>query len=427
MKTGFMRGKKMPVSIVVIATLDTKWEETAYFKRIVEEKGHRVFLVDTGILSDSPRLQADFTRRQVAEAAGENIESIVELHDEREALEKLGLGASRIVAELYSSGRVQGVFALGGTMGTSLGLAAMKDLPLGVPKFILSTIALSPLIRPERVSGDVTLIPSVVDLWGLDSITKRMLENSAGAVVGAAEAFRSTKRESLGGGKEVVGVTTLGTSVCRYLPKIKPILEKNGYEVLVFHTIGSGGRSLELALKQGLINGVLDLATNELTNEVSGGSYIAGPDRLETAGKLNIPQVVSVGGIEAFGWGGPPETLPSKFRRRKKQRHSKFTFAVKASNEEMTAVGELIAGKLSQAVGPAIVVIPTRGFSERDKPGAVFYSPEGRERFTKALKGRLKPNVKVIELDVHINDRAFSEEVAKIFDALIRKGGESAV
>jgi uncharacterized protein (UPF0261 family) len=415
----------MPVSIAVIATLDTKWEETAYFKQIVEEKGHTVVLVDTGILSDSPQLQPDFTRKQVAEAAGEVIESIIELGDEREAMERMGLGASQIVTELYFSGRVHGVFALGGTMGTSLGLAAMKDLPLGVPKFILSTIALTPLIRPERVSGDVTLIPSVVDLWGLDSVTKRMLENSAGAIVGAAEAFRSRKEERLGAGKAVVGVTTLGTSVCRYLPRIKPILEKKGYEVLVFHTIGSGGRSLELAIKQGLIGGVLDLATNELTNEVSGGSYIAGPERLETAGKLNIPQVVSVGGLEALGWGGPPETLPSKFKRRKKQRHSKFTFAVKASHEEMTAVGELIARKLSQAVGPAIVVIPMRGFSERDKPGGVFYSPEGRKRFTKALKRRLKPNVKVIELDVHINDQAFSEEVAKIFESIMRKEGPS--
>jgi uncharacterized protein (UPF0261 family) len=417
---GNRKVKKMGASIVVISCLDTKGDETAYFKELVEKRGHRVIVIDAGILFE-PQFQPDITREQVAEAAGTSIGRLVELDNEREAIEIMGRGVSRIVSELHSSGRLDGIFALGGTMGTSLGLSAMNELPLGLPKVILSTVALTPFIRPDLVRNDITLMPSVVDLSGLNVVTRRMLENSAGAVVGAVEMSKSSSERESTPGKTVIGITTLGTAVCRYLAWLKPILEKMGYEVLVFHTIGTGGRSFEYALRQGLIDGALDLGTNELMNEVCGGSYLAGSDRLETAGRMGIPQVVSVGGLEAFGWGGPFETLPERFKDRKIQRHSKLTFGVKASNDEMAAVGRLMAEKLNKAMGPTAVVIPMGGFSEREKPGGPFHSPEGREYFARALRDHLDPKVQVISLDMHINDRSFSEEVVKIFGAMMKE------
>jgi uncharacterized protein (UPF0261 family) len=291
----------------------------------------------------------------------------------------------------------------------------MKALPLEVPKVMLSTVAVTPFIKPEMAPGDVILISAIVDLWGLNSLVRGLLENAAGVTIGAAEASRawSVRKSILR--KKPVGVTTMGTAVCRYLPYVKPLLEQAGYEVLVFHTIGTGGRFLEQLLSQDWLSGVMDLATNELVNEICGGSYIAGPERLETAGRKGIPQLVSVGGCEAFGWGRGMETLPEHFKSRTIQLHSKLTFAVKATKEEMAATANLMAEKLNRSAGPVTVVLPMRGFSERDGEGKVFYDPEGRCVFRDALRARLRPEISLKELDRHINDEAFSKEAVKLF------------
>ncbi len=409
----------MSLSIVIIGTLDTKGEELTYFKQLIEQKNHRAIIIDCSILGDSP-FQADITREQVAEASGENVDTIKALGDEAKAVEKMATGVAKIVLDLYGSGKLDGIFALGGTMGTFLGLSAMKELPLGIPKIMLSTVALTSFIRPDMASPDLILMSPITDFCGLNTILKRVLENAAGMMTGATMAFRGSENVKFGAG-QIIGVTTMGTAVCRYLHWLKPLLEKKGYEVLVFHTIGVGGRYLEQVVRQGWINGVLDLATNELINEVCGGSYQAGPERLETAGRIGIPQLISVGGIEAFGWGGGIETLPALYKRRTLQMHSKLTFAVKASEEEMFAAGKLMAQKLNKALGPRVVVIPSRGFSERDKPGGVFYDPEGRKAFCEALRTHIESSVKVIELDSHINDYLFTKEVVKIFDTMMTR------
>jgi uncharacterized protein (UPF0261 family) len=305
-------------------------------------------------------------------------------------------------------------------MATFLGLSAMKDLPLGVPKVMLSTVTLTQFIRSDMAPADVTLIAAMVDLWGLNAVTARMVETACGMVCGAAEAYAQHKDTKIGLQKRLVGVTTMGTSVCRYLPWLKPLLEEEGFEVLVFHTIGIGGRCLEQIVRQGWISGVCDLATNELINEVCGGSYLSGTERLESAGRAGIPQVISVGGCEAFGWGRGMETLPSEFRKRTIQLHSKLTFAVKASKEELVAGGKLIAEKLNRASGPVTVVLPLRGTSEREKPGAVFYDPEGRATLFSTLKEHLSSCIKVVELDLHINDESFSREVVRIFADMMK-------
>jgi uncharacterized protein (UPF0261 family) len=410
----------MSLVIAIVGTLDTKGEEIAYLRRLIEERGHRSIVIDCGILGKSS-YQVDVGPDEVARAAGETLEKIRILGSEAKAVERMAAGVTRIVSELHRGGKVDGILALGGTMGTFLGLSAMKALPIGVPKVMLSTVALTPFIQPEMAPGDLVLISTIVDFWGLNSVTKRLLEHAAGVVVGAAEVYQAHKKEKLGEGKELVAITTMGTSVCKYVTWLKPALEKQGYEVLVFHTIGVGGRFLEQVIAQNWISGVLDLATNELINEICGGSYIAGPDRLETAGKMGIPQVISVGGFEAFGWGKGMDTLPSQFRDRKIQLHSKLTFAVKASKEEMAMGAKLMAEKLNKSRGPTVVILPMRGFSERDKEGGVFYDPEGREVFREALKAHLNPKIKVIDLDLHINDQSFAEQALSIFNTMMEE------
>lgn len=402
------------LAVVILGTLDTKGEELNYSRKLVEERGHSVILIDCGILGRSA-YKSEISAEQVAEAAGETMDSIRALGDEAKAMEKMALGASRIVSEIHTSGKMDAIFALGGTMGTFLGLSAMKALPLGLPKVMLSTATLTQFIRPEMAPADITLMAAMVDLWGVNSVTARMLEAACAMVCGAGEAYAQQKQVKLGVQKPLVGVTTMGTSVCRYMPWLKPLLEERGFEVLIFHTIGIGGRCFEQVIRQRWVSGVCDLATNELINEICGGSYIAGPERLETAAHTGIPQVLSVGGCEAFGWGRGMETLPAEFKKRTIQLHSKLTFAVKATKEEMAAGGKLIAEKLDRSSGPTAVVLPLRGTSEREKPGAVFYDPVGRAALFDALKAHLSPRTQVIELDLHINDEAFSKEVVRIF------------
>jgi uncharacterized protein (UPF0261 family) len=405
---------------VIVGTLDTKAEEIAYFREQIEKRGHRAIVVDCSILGTS-RVRADIGKDEVAIAAGETIEVLKNLGDEAKALDRMAVGAANIVRDLHSSGSLDGIFALGGSMGTFLGLSAMKALPLEVPKVMLSTVVLTPFIRPEMAPGDVILMSAIVDLWGLNSLIGGMLEKAAGITIAAAEASRAWSLRKPQLQKKLVGVTTLGTAVCRYLPHIKPLLEQAGYEVLIFHTIGVGGRFLEQLISQDKLCGVMDLATNELVNEICGGSYIAGPERLETAGRKGIPQLVSVGGCEAFGWGRGMETLPEHFKSRTIQLHSKITFAVKATKEEMAEAARLMAEKLNRSGGPVTVVLPMRGFSERDKEGMVFYDPEGRRAFRDMLKERLGPEIKLKELDQHINDEAFSKEVVRLFLSMTGK------
>jgi uncharacterized protein (UPF0261 family) len=402
------------LTVAIVGTLDTKGEELNYFRKLVEERGYSALLIDCSILGKSPH-RSHISPEQVAEAAGETMDAIRSLGDEAKAVEKMAAGVSRVVSDLHASGKMDAIFALGGTMGTFIGLSAMKALPLGLPKVILSTVTLTQFIRPEMAPADITLMAAMVDLWGLNAVTARMIETACGMVCGAAEAYAQQKEIKIGLGKPLVGVTTLGTAVCRYLPWLKPLLEEKGFEVLIFHTIGIGGRCFEQVIGQGWVSGVCDLATNELINEICGGSYIAGPERLETAAQAGIPQVISVGGCEAFGWGRGMDTLPPEFKKRTIQLHSKLTFAVKATTEEMTAAGKLIAEKLNRSLGPTAVVLPLRGTSEREKPGAVFYDPEGRAALFDALKAHLSPRTNLVELDMHINDESFSREVVRIF------------
>jgi uncharacterized protein (UPF0261 family) len=321
-------------------------------------------------------------------------------------------GAAKVVRNLYDEDAVDALIGIGGSMGTSLGLAAMRGLPVGFPKLMVSTIAFTPLVTGDKVAMDQVMMQTPVDLWGLNVVSRRILESAAAAIVGMAEVSKKIVIE-----KPLVAVTTRG--IMKYVNWIKPMLEKRGYEVVVIHAVGMvGGKTLESLVKQGLFSVVLDLCSGEVIEELNGGALKAGLERLEAAGEMGIPQIVAPGCMEFWHWPGSIDTLPKD---RKSHVHNPLVVGVKATTEEMVQAAGVMAEKLNKAKGPVTILFPLQGFDAHDRPGGSFYDPEGRMKFLETLKERLEPSVKLIELNMHINDQVFAEKVIEIFDQLMTK------
>jgi uncharacterized protein (UPF0261 family) len=401
----------MTKTIAIVGTLDTKFEEMGYIRDFIEQKGHNALIVDGGILGNPP-YQPQITRKEIAQAAGTTLEAIIAFGDEGKAIAKMTEGASKIVLDLYSQGKVDAVVSVGGSMGTSLCLAVMRALPVGLPKLMVSTIAFSPLVSGADVASDQWMAQAPVDLWGLNTINKSILKSAAAAIVGMAEVYEEIVPE-----KPMIGVTTRG--ILRYLDWIKPMLEERGYEVVVSPSCGMvGGGSFEKLISQGLFTAVMDLCTAEILEETSGGSLSAGPDRLEMAGKMGLPQIVSTGCMEYWHWPGPAGTIP---KWRKTHLHNPLVLCVKATTEEMIVAARRMAEKLNRAKGPVTVLFPRGGFGAFDKPGCIFHDPEGHQALLETLKKNVNPGINIIELDMHIDDQAFAEKVVSVFDDMMKK------
>jgi uncharacterized protein (UPF0261 family) len=395
--------------IAILGTLDTKFEEMGFIRDFVQKKGQESVMIDAGILGTVP-FAPHISRDKVAEAAGMSLPEIQAFGNEGRAIALMGEGASRIVRDLYEEGRIDAIISVGGSMGTSLGLAVMKELPIGLPKLMVSTIAFTPLVTGDGVAKDQVMMQAPVDLWGLNVINRNTLQAAAAAIVGMAET--ATKIVPV---KPMIGVTTRG--IMRYLNWIKPALEARGYEVVVTHCIGKvGGGTFETLVRQGLFSAVLDLCTGEVLEELNGGSLRAGPTRLEGAGDMGIPQIIAPGCMEYWHWPGSVETIPSW---RASHFHNPLVLCVKATMEEMIKGAEVMAEKLNHAKGPVTILYPWKGFDDFDKEvGGVFYDPEGHAAFLKVLRKNVKPAVKIVELDMHINDQAFAEQVMAVFDEM---------
>ena len=403
----------MTSTVLILATLDTKGEEAGYLKEVIEGRGCRGRVMDVGILGE-PLFEPGIKRQEVAAAVSGGMEEIVSWRDEERAVKAMSEGASILVKKLYSRGELDGIIALGGTMGTSIALPVMKVLPLGVPKLMVSTVAFTSFIRPELVSKDLVMMQSVADMWGLNRITREILGNAALMIAGAAG-----RKQVSGEKRPLIGISTLGGAVLTYVFTAKPLLEEKGYEVAVFHATGMQGRALEELIDQGLIDGVLDLCPYEIINELCGGTCNAGPNRMEAAARRGIPQVVGTAAMGFFDWPGPPETFPPQYKGRVWKKHNDLSWEIKASSDEMTRVAEIIAGKLNNAKGPVVVLIPRGGFSDRDRPGGVFYDPDNNELFIKTLKKNLGSEIKVEELDCHINDPEYAQRAVSLLTGMM--------
>jgi uncharacterized protein (UPF0261 family) len=392
-------------TVVLIGTLDTKGVEYAYLRDRIREYGVAVILVDAGVL-DEPLLEPDVTRREVAEAAGVDVEQLATARDRAAALEAMGRGAAAIARHLYDEGRLQGIAGLGGTGGSSVATAAMRALPLGTPKLMVSAVAPRD-IRPYVGITDLTMMCAVTDIAGINRISARIFSNAAAAIAGMAK----SAAPAFDGARPLVAASMFGiTMPC--VNSARQRLEELGYEVVTFAQTGVGGRSLEGLVEAGLVTAVLDVTTSELADELAGGICPAGPDRLETAGRLGVPQVVSLGALD-FVCMGALEKIPERLSGRTFHRHAPEMVGMRTSAEECAELGRRLARKLNAATGRTALFVPLRGISLYAVEGRVFHDPSADEALFEAIRGSIdRSRVEVHELDLDINDQEFGLAMA---------------
>lgn len=391
--------------VLLIGTLDTKGSEYAYVRGRLHARGVGTLVMDLGVLSDPP-WTPDIAAAEVAEAGGASLEALRAQGDRGAAVDVMQRGASVLLPALLADGRVHGVLGLGGGGGTTMIAAAMRTLPVGVPKLIVSTMA-SGNTAPYVDVKDITLMYSVVDIAGLNPLSRRILANAAGAIAGMVQAEVLATDEP---DRPLLAATMFGvTTPC--VTAVREAMERAGYDVLVFHATGSGGRAMEGLIADGYVAGVLDVTTTEWCDEVVGGVLSAGPDRLSAAGRAGIPQVVSVGALDMVNFGAA-DTVPAQFAGRTLYRHNATVTLMRTSADECAAIARRIAAQLNQATGPTVLVLPLRGVSAIDAPGQPFHDPEADRVLFETLRASVAPSVRVVEVDAHINDPAFADVLA---------------
>jgi len=394
----------MPKTIAMIGALDTKGQDFAFLKTEIEKRGFKTLMIDFSVMG-APAFAPDVSREQVAEAAGVDFAVLVERADRGDAMRSMSDGVTEVVRRLYADGDIDGVISMGGSGGTSVATAAMRGLPVGFPKLMLSTLAAGDVSGFVGTS-DIVMMPSVIDVNGVNRISRMIYSNAAGAICGMVSGEATTSED-----KPLIAVTMFGNTT-RAVNFAKPILEAAGYEVLVFHATGSGGRTMESLIADGLIAGVLDLTTTEWADELLGGVLSAGSTRLEAAGRAGIPQIVAPGCLDMCNFWGR-KTIIEQYGDRLFYEWNANVTLMRTTPEENTRLGEIFAEKLNMATGATAVYIPTRGWSELDIEGKPFYSPEAIAAFTRTLKANIRADIPVIEVDMDINDPQFAALTAQ--------------
>ena len=401
----------MSKTILLIGTLDTKGHEYEYVRDLIHARGHQTLVLDAGVLGE-PVFTPDIAAVRTAEAGGSSLSELRERRDRGHALEIMGIGARAVVKELAADGRFDAVYCMGGSGGTSIGATAMQALPVGMPKLIVSTMA-SGNVAPYVDVKDITMMYSVVDVSGLNRVSRRVFANAAGAICGMAELEVPRTAD-----KPVVAASMFGvTTPC--VDRLRGRFEDRGFEVLVFHATGSGGRSMESLIADGFVTGVADVTTTEWCDELVGGVLSAGPDRLDAAARAGIPQIVSLGALDMVNF-GPRDTLPAEFETRNIYVHNPQVTLVRTTPEECARLGEIIAAKLNKTTGPTALFIPLKGVSMIDAEGMPFHDPIADAALFGALRANLdRSKVELIELDLNINDPAFADAMAdRLLDML---------
>ncbi len=393
----------MENTVLLVATFDTKEEEALFLKKRIEARGVRVLVMDTGILSP-PHVRVDVHQDEIARRGGISLQEAVSSGDKGKCILNMIRGAEIVCRELYDQGRFQGVVGIGGAQGTDIGCAAMRSLPVGVPRLMVSTVASGrATFGPYVGTKDITLMHSVADMQGLNFLTKRILENAAGAICGMVQGLDQdvAKLEGIPVALSMLGTTTPGALRC------KTLLESRGFEVVTFHQNGTGGIAMEDMIREGAFRGVLDLNLHEIGDRFVGGLHGAiREDRLEAAGEAAIPQVVAPGSINYVVL-GPLDGLSPEWRARKLIVHNPNLTLVRLTPEELREVGKKVGEKLNRAKGPVQVFIPLKGFSYPDRKGLPHWEPEGNQVFIDSFKATLRSSIPVTELDAHINDPEF--------------------
>lgn len=405
----------MPV--LLVGTLDTKGVEYQFVRDLLRDAGIDTVVADAGVMGP-PVFQPDISRDELYRAAGTTAAAVLAQADRGEAIAAAARGAAALARRLHAEGRIDAALGLGGSAGTTIATAAMRALPFGLPKLMVSTLA-SGMVRPFVGVSDILMMNSVVDVSGLNRISRTVLANAAHALIGmvrgrAAAAPAPTDKPLLTA--SMFGVTTPCVEAARAR------LEAAGYEVLVFHATGTGGQTMEQFLRDGLIAGSLDVTTTELADELVGGVLSAGPDRLTAAAAAGVPQVIGLGALDMVNF-GPPDTVPERFRGRRFYQHNPNVTLMRTTPEENDRLGKEIAHKASASRGPVAVYVPLRGVSALDRAGGPFWWPEADAALFQSLRAWMGPQVRLIELDLHVNDPAFAQAMADGLLAML--GGQA--
>jgi uncharacterized protein (UPF0261 family) len=386
-------------TVAVVGTLDTKGADFAFLRDEIERRGCDTIVIDTAVVGESA-FEPDVTREEVARAAGVELSALVERRDRGEAVAAMARGAAEVVIRLHREGRIHGVVAMGGGAGTLVGSTAMRALPVGVPKLLVSTVASGDVAAYVGIT-DVTMMHSVVDVAGVNSISRTIYTNAAAAIAGMAASSVAP-----GDDKPIIAATMFGNTT-RAVNQARSLLEAEGYEVLVFHATGTGGRSMEALIADGHITAVLDMTTTEWADELCGGVLSAGPTRLDAAARAGIPQVVVPGCLDMCNFWAR-STVPERYADRTFYEWNPNVTLMRTTVEENRRLAEIFADKLNAATGPVEVLVPMKGFSEIDVAGKPFHLPEANDAFVATLRERLRPGIELRTFDTDINDPAFS-------------------
>ncbi len=393
-----------PKTVAILGTLDTKGEESAYLRSRIESAGLLTLVIDCGVL-EPPTFEPQISRREVATAGGHTLENLLAKRDRGESIAAMATGAAMVVRRLFEEGSIQGLISLGGSAGTTIGTTAMRSLPVGFPKVMVSTLA-SGDTRPYVGTKDIAMFYPVVDIAGLNRLSRQILSNAAAAIAGMVMLEESEGLKS----KPLIAATMFGvTTPC--VTMARHTLEESGFEVLVFHATGAGGLAMESLIADGYIAGVLDITTTELADELAGGVMSAGPHRLEAAAAQGLPQVVCPGAIDMVNF-GPLESVPEKYKGRRLYVHNPNVTLMRTTPEECAELGRMTAAKLNGARGPVVFLMPLRGVSALDALGLPFWWPEADKGYLDALKANLDSRIRLVEIDAHINDDRFAQGAA---------------
>jgi uncharacterized protein (UPF0261 family) len=397
-------------TILVIGTYDTKDDELTFLADVIQAEGGQVITMDVSVLGE-PSKPTVYSKHDVAQEAGSSIAAAIASGSENHAMQIMARGATLLTARMLTEGRFDGLIILGGTMGTDLALDVCSAVRLGVPKYIVSTVAFSPLIPAERLAADTQMILWAGGLYGLNSVCKASLSQAAGAVLGAARAVQMPDPD-----KPLIGMTSLGTSALKYVIPLKPALEARGFEVAVFHATGMGGRAFESLARRGAFACVFDLCTQELGNHANGSIISAGADRLTNAGLNGTPQIVTPGCydlVDVVGW----QPLPDKWSEHIKHEHNRLLTSIVLDDDERRFVARAHSTQLAKATGPVAMLLPEQGLGEWDRAGAELHNQAGLNAFLLELEQTLPSNVVAHRIDCHINDAEFADKALEVFDS----------
>ena len=403
----------MAKTVVIVGALDTKGKEFALVKALIEKEGLKTLVVDFGVMGQ-PDFEPDVKREEVALAGGGDLAHLASGEHKDEAMKTMAAGLAAVVRKLYDDGHLDGIIGMGGSGGTSIATTGMRALPVGVPKVMVSTVGGGD-VSAYAGTKDITFMPSIVDVAGINSISRSIYANAAGAIAGMVKMEKPAAKE-----EKPLAVASMFGNTTKSVDQARSILESNGYEVLVFHATGTGGKTMESLIADGYIVASMDITTTELADEVCGGVFNAGPERCLAASRAGIPAVLVPGCVDMANFWGI-DTVPEKYRGRNLYQWNPNVTLLRTNVEENKRMGEMLAAAANASTAPVAFVLPLKGVSMLDSEGGQFWDPAADRACFEAIKKNVKPGIPVIEMDNNINDPAFSEKVAYTLLDMLKK------